>query len=158
MRKTMVKIRMVDQRDIEDLKQVLNSIDLFPSEMLEDMMYDYFHNPETQDIWFTESEDDKPISIGYCAPEKLTKGTYNLLALGVRSDIQSKGTGSRMMTFIENHLHAKGHRVLLVDTSGTNEFAQTRKFYEKLGYTKEAVVRDYWDEGDDKVIYWKKLN
>ena len=100
----------------------------------------------------------KPISIGFCAPEKLTEGTYNLYAIGVRSDIQSKGTGSRMMAFIENHLKANGHRILIVDTSGTKDFELTRKFYEKLGYNKEAVIRDFWKEGDDKVIFWKKLN
>ncbi|MBK6785246.1 MAG: hypothetical protein IPG79_16975 [Saprospiraceae bacterium] len=47
---------------------------------------------------------------------------------------------------------------MIVDTSGTDDFRLTRNFYEKLGYNKEAVIRDFWKEGDDKVIYWKKLN
>ena len=110
------------------------------------MISDYLDNPDTSDIWFTEAEDEKPISIGYCAKEKLTEGTYNLYALGVRSDVQSKGTGTKMMTFIENYLRAKGNRVLIVDTSGTKEFKSTRKFYEQLGYHKEAIIRDFWKE------------
>ena len=149
---------MVIKSDIPYLKQVLDTIELFPSEMLDDMISDYLNNPKTKEVWFTATKKNKPISIGYCAPEKLTEGTYNLYAIGVRNDIQSKGTGSKMMIFIENHLKENGQRILIVDTSGTDDFKLTRKFYEKLGYNKEAVIRDFWKEGDDKVIYWKKLN
>ncbi|MEM9025037.1 MAG: GNAT family N-acetyltransferase [Bacteroidota bacterium] len=148
---------MVTKGDVPALKHVLDTIELFPSEMLDEMIADYLNNPETAEIWFTEVEDGQPVSIGFCAPEKLTEGTYNLYAIGVRSDIQSKGTASRMMAFIEHYLKANGHRVLIVDTSGTAAFEGTRRFYEKLGYHKEAVIRDFWEEGDDKVVYWKKL-
>ncbi|MBK6785245.1 MAG: hypothetical protein IPG79_16970 [Saprospiraceae bacterium] len=86
----MNEIRMVKRDDVSDLKSVLDTIQLFPSEMLDDMIADYLDNPETEEIWFTETENKKPISVGYCAPEKLTDGTYNLYAIGVRSDIQSK--------------------------------------------------------------------
>ncbi len=153
----MNKIRKAIKDDIKALKEVLNSIDLFPAEMLDDMMSDYFENSETGDIWFTTIQDEKPIAIGYCAPEKLTEGTYNLYAIGIRSDLQGKGIGGAMMDYIENELKNQGQRILIVETSGTEDFQLTRKFYEKLNYTKEAVIRDFWSEGDDKVIFWKKL-
>ena len=125
--------------------------------MIADMISDYFNNPETEEIWFTATEQDEPVSIGYCAPEKLTVGTFNLYAIGVRSDIQAKGIGSKMMSFIENHLKINNQRILIVDTSGTEDFKLTRRFYEKLRYNKEAVIRDFWKDGDDKVIFGKKL-
>ncbi len=153
----MNKIRKVVKSDINALKEVLDSIDLFPSEMLEDMISDYFSNADSEDIWFAAIKNEKPISIAYCAPEKLTQGTFNLYAIGVRGDIQGKGIGTQMMTYIEHHLKQNGQRILIVETSGTQDFQLTRKFYENLNYTKEAVIRDFWDEGDDKVIYWKKL-
>lgn len=151
-------IRKVKKDDLQYLKDVLNSIELFPSEILEDMISDFFNNPETEEIWFTATENEMPISIGYCAPEKLTEGTYNLYAIGVRSDIQGKGIGRTMMKYLEEELKKKGHRILIVETSGTDDFELTRKFYENLDYSKEAVIRDFWKDGDDKVIYWKKLN
>lgn len=151
-------IRTVSKNDIQYLKVVLNSIELFPSEILEDMISDFFNNPETEEIWFTATENDIPISIGYCAPEKLAEGAFNLYAIGVRGDIQGKGIGKKMMKYLEEQLKKKGHRILIVETSGTDDFELTRKFYENLEYSKEAVIRDFWKEGDDKVIYWKKLN
>lgn len=151
-------IRKIGKDDIPYLKAVLDTIELFPSEMLEEMMSDFFNNPETRDIWFTALEDEWPVSIGYCAPEQLTEGTFNLYAIGVTATLQGKGIGKAMMHYLESQLKLEGHRVLIVETSGTDDFKPTRKFYEQLGYHKEAVIRDFWKEGDDKVIYWKKLN
>lgn len=151
-------IRKVGKDDIPYLKAVLDTIELFPSEMLEEMMSGFFNNPETRDIWFTALEDERPVSIGYCAPEQLTEGTFNLYAIGVTATLQGKGIGKAMMHYLESQLKLEGHRVLIVETSGTADFEPTRKFYEQLGYHKEAVIRDFWKEGDDKVIYWKKLN
>ena len=154
----MSEIRTVMKEDLEGLREVLDTIELFPSVALDEMTSDYFNNPNSEDIWFTKIENGKSISIGYCGPEKLTDRTFNLYAIGVKSDIQGKGIGTEMMAFIENRLKQKGTRILIVDTSGTDDFQLTRKFYENLGYEKEAVIRDFWEEGDDKIVYWKKLN
>ncbi len=150
-------VRKVRKEDVEDLKTVLDSIELFPAEMLEDMISNYFNNPESKDIWFTATADEVPISIGYCAPEALTNGTYNLYAIGVRKDVQGKRVGSKMMAYLEHQLKQQGHRILIVETSGTDDFQRTRRFYENLNYRKEAVIQDFWSEGDDKVVYWKRL-
>lgn len=150
-------IRTVIKDDLEGLKEVLDSIELFPSEMLDEMISDYFNNPSSEDIQFTKVEDGKPVSIGFCAPEKLTDRTFNLYAIGVKGDKQGEGIGTEMMAFIENKLKQTGQRILIVDTSSTDDFQLTRKFYESLGYNKEAVIRDFWEDGDSKVVYWKKL-
>ena len=122
------------------------------------MIADFFNNPETEEIWFTATDNEIPVSIGFCAPEKLTAGTFNLYAIGVKADIQGKGIGNKMMKYLEEKLRREGQRILIVETSGTDDFKRTRKFYENLDYTKEAIIRDFWNEGDDKVIYWKKLH
>jgi ribosomal protein S18 acetylase RimI-like enzyme len=150
-------IRPIIEADIEYLKDVLDSIELFPSEILEDMISDYFTNPDNEEIWFTGIDHDIPISLGYCAPEKLTDGTFKLYAIGVKNNLQGKGIGKLMMTFIAEELRLSGHRILIVETSSTHDFELTRKFYENLSYSKEAVIRDFWKDGDEKVIYLKKL-
>ena len=48
-------------------------------------------------------------------------------------------------------------RFLLVDTSGKDEFKRTRAFYDMLGYDREARIRNYWADGDDKVTFGKVL-
>ncbi|HLP94970.1 MAG TPA: GNAT family N-acetyltransferase [Saprospiraceae bacterium] len=135
---------------------MLNTIELFPSEMLDELISDYLNNPETEEIGFTAIQDNEVCGIAYCAPEKLIDRTFNLLAIGVQNDLQGGGIGKAMMKFIENHLRENGSRILIVDTSSTPEYDRTREFYQKIGYTKEATIRDFWKEGDDKVTFWKK--
>jgi ribosomal protein S18 acetylase RimI-like enzyme len=151
------KIRAVLKDDIDQLKRVIDSSELFPSEYLEEMMSDYFNNPGSEDRWFTCIDKDSPIAIGYCVPEKLTDGTFNLLAIGVMKEWQGKGIAVKMMDFIEQLLRQNGGRILIVETSSDEAQTAARNFYHKMGYTQEAVIRDFWKEGEDKIVFWKKL-
>lgn len=151
------KIRAVTESDIDGLKKVVDSSGLFPSEYLDEMISDYFNNADTQDIWFAYLEDHKPVAIGYCVPEKFTEGTYNLLAIGVSEDSQRKGIASEMMNYIEQLLKHKEGRILIVETSTDDAQIGARKFYKQIGYIQEAVIRDFWKDGEDKIVFWKKL-
>lgn len=151
------KIQAVKQADIEELKNVVDSCGLFPSEYLDEMTVDYFNNSKTEDIWFTYIEDKKPKSLGYCVPEKLTDGTYNLLAIGVLKESQGKGIATKMIKYIEKLLKHKGGRILIVETSSDDAQIAARNFYKKNGYTQEAVIRDFWKDKEDKIVFWKKL-
>ncbi|MBL0009551.1 MAG: GNAT family N-acetyltransferase [Saprospiraceae bacterium] len=151
------KIRAVTSADIDGLKKVADSSGLFPSEYLDEMISDYFSNPETQDIWFAYIDNDKTAAIGYCVPEKLTDGTYNLLAIGVSQDSQRIGIASQMMNYIEQLLKQKHGRILIVETSSDDAQIGARNFYKKIGYTQAAVIKDFWKDGEDKIVFWKKL-
>lgn len=150
-------IRPVTHADIDGLKNVLDSCGLFPSEYLDEMISDYFNNSDTHDIWFTSIDSGRPVAIGYCVPEKLTNGTYNLLAIGVSEDFQRKGIANEMMNYIERQLKSKDGRILIVETSSDDAQIGARNLYQKIGYTKEAVIRDFWNEGEDKIVFWKRL-
>ncbi len=150
-------IRPVTTADVDDLKLVLDSCALFPSEYLDEMISDYFNNAETEDHWFTFLIDEKPVAIGYCIPEKLTEGTYNLLAIGVSQNAQRKGVASAMMEYIEQLLKQKKGRLLLVETSSDEAQIAARKLYQKIGYKQVAVIDDFWKDGEDKIIFLKQL-
>ncbi|MCZ8286804.1 MAG: N-acetyltransferase [Bacteroidia bacterium] len=152
-----LEIRKVVASDISDLKIVLDSSNLFPSEFLDGMISEYLNDPNTEEIWFTGINDGIAVALGYCVPEKLTDGTYNLLAIAVKGELQRNGVGKKMMTFVENLLVQNGKRLLIVETSSEDHYELARNFYEKIGYTREATVRDFWKEGDSKIIYRKKL-
>ncbi len=77
--------------------------------------------------------------------------------IAVVRDRQDQGRGAAPPAEVEQRLTGDGQRPPLVETSGVPEFALTRAFYAKCGYTAEARVRDYYALGDDMVLFRKSL-
>jgi ribosomal protein S18 acetylase RimI-like enzyme len=143
----------MQHQDMASLKAVIDSSGLFPSEFLDDMTTEYFANPTTNEIWLAAEQDNTPMAVAYCAPERLTDGTYNLYLIAVHKQTQGVGIGKAIMQHVERLLFEKGARILLVETSGLPEFERTRAFYDKCNYTREAVIRDFYKAGEDKVVF-----
>ena len=150
-------IRPVIQNDRPAHKTVIDANDLFPSDMLDEMIAGYFHKEDINEFWFTY-ENEKPVAIAYCAPERMTEGTWNLYLIAVHPDYQGQGIGSSILEYIEQMLAARGERVLLVETSGLASFECTRQFYRKCGYDEEARIREFYQAGEDKIIFRKSLS
>ena len=150
-------VRQSTAGDIHDLQEVLRETDLFPPDMLPDMVLGVDANPEAKEVMLTCEAAGTAIGFCYALPEELTNQTWNLLAIAVHPDHQSTGAGRAMIAELERQLTDRQGRILIVDTSGTQAFAPTRAFYTALGFDEEARIRDFWDTGDDKVIFRKAL-
>jgi len=107
-------------------------------------------------LWFT-ADDGEPVGVAYCSPEPMTQGTWNLLMLWVREDRAGRGHGLELVNRVEEQLVELSARVLIVETSGLAEFEKARAFYSKTGFRKEATIKDFFDAGDDKVVYTKNI-
>lgn len=149
-------IRPVIPEDMPSLKTVIEANDLFPSNMLDEMIFDYFNNKNSNDLWLTY-EDNQPVAIAYCVPERMTEGTWNLLLIAVHPDYQGKGYGTSILNYIEQMLSVRGERLLLVETSNLDSFELTQAFYLKCGYEKEAQIREFYQAGEDKIVFRKLL-
>lgn len=149
-------IRYTEASDLPALKQIIDAVDLFPSELLDDMFSGGSKDSDQNEFWLTY-DDGSSEAVAYCAPEPMTLGTWNLLLIAVHPDRQGEGIGAQLMSYVEEKLALAGARVLLVDTSGTEDFVRTRAFYSQLGYDEEARIREYYDVGDDKVTFRKTL-
>ena len=47
--------------------------------------------------------------------------------------------------------------MLVVETGGRAEYEPTRAFYARRGYQVAATVPDYYEPGDDLVVFVKRL-
>ncbi|WP_413160809.1 GNAT family N-acetyltransferase [Capilliphycus salinus ALCB114379] len=134
-----------------------DTISFEPNELEElgKMFADYF-NGNSDDICITD-EDNGLVGVAYCTPERMTNGTWNLLLIAVHPNYQGQGRGSALLRYVEQTLTGRGERLLLVETSGLPSFERTRAFYRKCGYDEEARIRDFYDVGNDKIVYHKML-
>lgn len=153
-----MKIRPTHQGDIAPLQQVLDGTELFPSDMLPDMVRSFLAGGDSPDIWLTCDIGGSAVGFCYAVPEALAEGAWNMLAIAVLPAQQGGGCGAAITAHLEAELKARGQRILIADTSGAPEFAQTRAFYRKNGYAEEARIRDFWAAGDDKIVLWKSLS
>ncbi|KST63865.1 GNAT family N-acetyltransferase [Mastigocoleus testarum] len=151
-------IRPTVPNDTNALLALANAaIGFEPNELeeLSKMLTDYFNSEnESGDFWLTD-DDNGVVAAAYCAPEKMTNGTWNLLFLAVRPDRQGQGCGTAMIRYVEQILRERGGRLLLIETLAS--FERTREFYCKCGYEEEARIRDFYEAGYDKIVYRKVL-
>ena len=86
-----------------------------------------------------------------------TDGTYDLYWLAVDQRIQRRGTGSLLVSAVEDRLREGRGRMVVAETSSRPDYGATRAFYESRGYAEAGRVPEFYAPGDDRVIYTKRL-
>ena len=155
---TNYSIKPTIKDDLAALCTILDTTELFPSEMLPDMIEDYLAGDAPDAVWLTAREDETVAGFCYAVPEQMAEGAWNMLAIAVDPSRQGTGIGGALTRALETELRTRGARIVIADTSGHAGFAATRGFYAAKGYSQEARIRDFWGAGDDKVTYWKSLS
>lgn len=90
-------------------------------------------------------------------PTPCTLGTWDLYWIAVSPEAQGMGIGSVLLQEVEGRLTRSNARLLIIETSSRPEYDPTRAFYLKRGYREVARVPDFYEVGDDRVIYAKTL-
>ena len=63
-----------------------------------------------------------------------------------------------MLHHVEDKIRKDGGRVLFIETSSLPLYEPTRNFYLRNSYEQDAVLRDYYADGDSMVVFRKKLS
>jgi GNAT superfamily N-acetyltransferase len=90
-------------------------------------------------------------------PAEITQGTWYLYWIAVDRQSHGHGYGAQILRRVEDEVRGREGRLLLIETSTLPRYEATRVFYERAGYTRECIIRDYYSEGDDKVIFSKRM-
>lgn len=98
-------------------------------------------------------------TVGYACfgPIACTVGSYDLYWIAVRSDVRSQGVGRMLIEETERRIASQAGRAVYIETSSRAQYEPTRHFYERCGYRKEATLADFYADGDDKVVYSKRV-
>lgn len=104
-------------------------------------------------------EDTDKIVQGYICIGKTpaTEGTYDLYWIAVNPEKHKSGIGKQLLSFCEETLNSKGGNLIIAETSSTEKYFNTRKFYEATGFSKLVQIKNYYKTNDDLVVYGKYL-
>lgn len=148
--------------DIESVRQVVASTGFFHDYEIDvavEIVEEYLEKGASCGYRFVFLDDENGNLIAYSSFGEIgcTRKRYDIYWLAVMNTFRGKGIGRKVMLETESQIAAEGGEIAYVETSSREQYLPTRQFYEKLNYTREAEIKDFYDNGDSKVIYSKKI-
>ena len=102
--------------------------------------------------------DDELAGYACYGPTPGTDRTWDLYWIAVDPVMHGAGVGTVLLTEVERRLQRQQARMLVIETSSRSDYAATRIFYGRRGYTERARVREFYAPGDDRIIYTKRFH
>ncbi len=99
--------------------------------------------------------------LGFVTLKPVSDKALEILWMAVKRELRGRGIGSQLLGFIEGLAREKGFEVLVVKTSGDlsyRPYDETRRFYEKRGFVRVALIDPYPEWGEEALIYVKCIH
>jgi len=119
----------------------------------------FLNQGETSGYYFYVAEQDGNV-IGYVnfGPTPCTRASWDIYWMAVKKDLQGHGLGTVLMKMAEDKIAEMNGENIWIETSSRPDYLPTRTFYLKTAYAQVSELRDFYDKGDNKVIFVKYLN
>ena len=155
-------ITIATKEDGQQIHSINASTGVFSPEEVEcvDELWDEYQveGPENSGYYFiVEKEEGQVLGYACYGPRALTDRTYDLYWIAVGPNARRGGVGRALLAATEEAVRKLGGRLLILETSGLPKYEPTRAFYHATGYTLEATLKDFYSDGDDLVIFTKRL-
>ncbi len=155
-------IRPMERADKAVVMGLIEATDFFHAHEMavaEELVDVYLDVPGQSDYQVVVIEDERGAVAGYLTfgPTPMAVGVYDLYWMAVDPRAQGQGYGRRLVEWLEDYVKAEKGRLIIIETSSSPKYEPTRRFYLGLKYTEVARIPDYYQDGDDRVIYTKRL-
>jgi ribosomal protein S18 acetylase RimI-like enzyme len=126
---------------------------------LREVLDDYHQeNINLSHVSVTLEEDGVIVGFAYYAPDSMTDRSWYLYWIAVDPGLHRRGAGSTLLRHLETDIRSRSGRLLWIETSSLPSYDATRRFYLRHGYEQAAVLRDYYIDGDDMIVFRKRLD
>ncbi|HEX6250042.1 MAG TPA: GNAT family N-acetyltransferase [Gemmatimonadaceae bacterium] len=159
------RIGLLAREHRDAVRDILRSTSVFRDEEIDvalelfDQSVTHGGHPSDDDYAFVGAFDEADRLAGFACYGRTpdTDRTYDLYWLAVDQRIQRNGTGSLLVSAVEDRLREGRGRMVVAETSSRPDYQATRAFYEKRGFVESGRVPEFYAPGDDRVIYTKRL-
>jgi ribosomal protein S18 acetylase RimI-like enzyme len=101
--------------------------------------------------------DGETVGFAYFAPAAMTDRTWYLSWLAVAPEAQGQGFGTALLRVVEEDIRLHQGRLLWIEVPSRTPYEPARNFLVQQGYEQAALLRDYYADGDDLVVFRKRL-
>lgn len=155
-------IHKLQHEDKEYIRAILIETGVFKMEEIGvalELIDIFLEDPHQKDYEMYTCVNDNDERVGFLSlgPTPITNGTFDLYWIAVKPTAQRRGVGKCLLEFGEQLVRSNGGRLLVAETSSQPKYSKARTIYLHNGYTELAHIKDYYDVGDDLVIYGKYL-
>lgn len=147
--------------DLISIRKLLEETEMFYAHEVDvaiELVQDRLDREQHSEYSFIIAEQDSQV-LGYTCYGEIpcTEGSYDLFWVAVSMHSQGKGIGGKLLVETEKVISSLEGRKVYIETSNREVYLPTRGFYLKHGYEQEAILKDFYKVGDDKVVYVKTL-
>jgi ribosomal protein S18 acetylase RimI-like enzyme len=155
-------IRPLARSDKAVVMELIDATGFFRADescVAEELIDVYLNHPDQKDYMVEVIENDEHEVAGYLTwgPTAMAVGTYDLYWMAVSPRHQGRGYGRTLVEWLEAKVAELQGRLIIIETSSTPKYEPTRRFYLGLDYREVARIPDYYQPGDDRVIYSKHI-
>ncbi|NIA61199.1 GNAT family N-acetyltransferase [Bacillus pacificus] len=95
--------------------------------------------------------------MGYKPDKEGADHVYWAVWLYIDRKYMRKGIASRLWKSIEQNMIEKGARKCYLDVGNESDQPEAIAFHKKQGFELEGVMKDYWKDGEDMMLFGKRL-
>lgn len=147
--------------DVDVIRQIVESTDYFYDyevEVAVELVEERLNKGPSSGYEFVFAEvDGRTVAYTCYGLIACTKNSYDLYWIVTHNDFRGKGIGKLLLKETEEKIKGSGGKKVYAETSSIPKYDSTRKFYENTGYIAEAVLKEFYDDNDDKVVFVKTL-
>ena len=157
-----LKFRYIPQKDdLERVKNIVESTNFFYNYEIPvavELIQEYLDKGKESGYEFVFAIVNDEV-VGYSCYGQIacTNGSYDLYWIVVHNNFRGKGFGKIILNETEQKVKENGGRLLIAETSSQEKYIPTQKFYENNNYICEANIKDFYEIGDGKLMYVKRL-
>ncbi|MEA4880752.1 MAG: GNAT family N-acetyltransferase [Synergistaceae bacterium] len=126
--------------------------------VLEDVLLEWTLHPGRDYILLTEEEGGDLAGFLIFGPTPMTSFAFDLYWIAVDPAFQKKGVGRKLEERMCSALLEQSDRaVIRIETAGRDDYLGQRFFYLARKYGECGRIPDFYREGDDLVLYCKRI-
>jgi ribosomal protein S18 acetylase RimI-like enzyme len=108
-------------------------------------------------VLVAENELGRVMSYVCFGPTPMTEAAFDLYWIATHPDARGQGLASRLVLHMEGELASSRACTVRIETSQLESYGAARVFYERAGYAEVGRIRDFYKQGDDLVIFAKRI-